>query len=598
MADDNRDKWYRLPKLSFNKRTLTSRMRKVEGATIRHAHKFIFKRWSSVREVQWHIVIWILAMGVLIAATGLQLMWYQQSYRTMAPARDGTYAEAVLGPVDTLNPLFASTSAERSSAYLMFSSLLQYDKTGHLNYDLATDVKISDANTVYTVSIRPDVKWHDGVQLTAKDIAFTISLMKNPNVRTAISGWKDIIVKVIDDKTISFKLPAIYAAFEHALTFPIVPEHILGGIAPSSIRENAYSQNPVGSGPFKLNFIQNVTASAGRKVVYMARNNDYYGGVVNLARFQLHVYNTSDEIIHALTLSEVNAAADLSPADISVIDKKRYAISSQPIQSGVYAIINTKSATLKDVAIRRALRLATNTNAIRETLPDTTKPLELPFTEGQLTGNIPKAPEFNLTTAKKVLTDDGWKLNSNGLREKAGKQLKLSVVTMKDTEFEHVLDVLSGQWRTLGITIDTHVLDPNDVTQNVVQNILQPRNFDVLLYQYNIGADLDVYAYWHSSQATPQGSNFSNYSNVISDEALTSARSRVEPTLRNAKYITFAKQWLNDIPAIALYQSTAQYVTSNNVHSFSNTDKLITPIDRYSDVLDWSAGTRSVYKTP
>ena len=150
----------------------------------------------------------------------------------------------------------------------------------------------------------------------------------------------------------------------------------------------------------------------------------------------------------------------------------------------------------------------------------------------------------------------------------------------------------------LGIAIDTHVLDPNDVTQNVVQNILQPRNFDVLLYQYNIGADLDVYAYWHSSQVTQHGSNFSNYSNVISDEALTSARARVEPTLRNAKYITFAKQWLSDIPAIALYQPTAQYVTSNNVHSFDNLDILISPIDRYSDVLDWSAGSRSVYKTP
>jgi len=587
-----------LPKVSFNKRILTNRMRKVEGATIKHAHKFIIKRWSNVREVQWHITLWILAMGVLIAVTGLQLMWYQQSYLVAAPDRNGTYAEAVLGPIDTLNPLFSSTSAERSSAYLMFSSLLQYDKTGHLNYDLATGVKISDANTVYTVSIRPDAKWHDGVQLTAKDVAFTINLMKNPNVRTAISGWKDISVKVIDDKTISFKLPAIYAAFEHALTFPIVPEHILGGIAPSSIRENAYSQNPIGSGPFKLNFIQNVTVSAGRKVVYMARNDDYYGGVAKLARFQLHAYNTSDDIIHALNLSEVNAAADLSPADITGIDTKRYSVTSQSVQSGVYAILNTKSATLKDISIRSALRLATDTKAILNKLPSATKPLELLFTNGQLTGAIPKAPGFNLESAKKVLDDNGWKLNKNGIREKDGKQLKLSVVTMKDSEFEHVLDILSGQWCALGITINTHVLDPNDVTQNVVQNILQPRNFDVLLYQYNIGADPDVYAYWHSSQATPQGSNFSNYSNVISDEALTSARARVEPTLRNAKYITFAKQWLSDVPAIALYQSTAQYVTSNNVHSFDNSNVLITPIDRYSDVLNWSAGTRSVYKTP
>lgn len=598
MADDNRDKWYRLPKVSFNKRALTNRMRKVEGATIRHAHKFIIKRWSSVREAQWHITIWILAMGLLIAATGLQLMWYQQSYRTAVPARDGTYAEAVLGPVDTLNPLFASTSAERSASYLMFSSLLRYDKTGHLNNDLATGIKTNSANTVYTVSIRPDAKWHDGSNITAADVVFTVSLMKNPNVRTAITGWKDIIAEVVNDTTIAFTLPSTYAAFEHALTFPIVPKHILGGIAPSSIRENSFSQSPVGSGPFQLSFVQNVATSTNRKVIYMARNDSYYGGVPKLARFQLHTYNTSDEIIKALTQSEVNAAADLSPADITNIDSKRYVITSEPIQSGVYAVINTKSALLKDVTLRRALQLATDTTAIRDKLPVATNPLDLPFTGDQLTGDVPKALSFNVDFARQKLDDSGWKLGKNGIREKDGKQLKLSVVTMKDSEFERVIDALSGQWRSLGITIDTHVLDPNDVTQNVVQNILQPRNFDVLLYQLNIGADPDVYAYWHSSQATQQGSNFSNYSNMISDDALSSARSRVEPTLRNAKYITFARQWLTDVPAIGLYQSTAQYVNSRSVQTFDSQSFLNSPIDRYSDVLDWSAGSRSVYKTP
>ena len=598
MADDNRDKWYRLPKVSFNKRTITNRMRKAEGATIRHAHKFIIKRWSNVREVQWHIIGWVLAMGLLIAATGLQLMWYQNSYRTLTPANDGTYAEAVLGPVNTLNPLFANTSAEQSASYLMFSSLLRYDKTGHLNYDLANNIIINDTNTIYTISIRSDAKWHDGASLTARDIAFTIGLMKNPNVRTTITGWKDISVKVINDTTIQFTLPSTYAAFEHALTFPVVPEHILGKITPSNIHENSFSQNPIGSGPFKFSFVQNVDTNSSRKVIYMDRNENYYGGTTKLARFQLHAYNTSDEIIRALTLNEVNAAADLSPADMVHIDSKRYIISSNPIQSGVYAIFNTKSALLNDVALRRALQLATDTKAIRDKLPVAALALDLPFTGNQLTGDVPKPPQYNLASAKKILDDTGWKLNSKGVREKDGKELKLSVVTVKDSEFEHVLEALSGQWHALGITVETKVIDPTDMTQNVVQTILQPRNFDVLLYQLNIGADPDVYAYWHSSQATPQGSNFSNYSNIISDDALASARARVEPGLRNAKYITFAKQWLTDVPAVGLYQSTAEYVISRNVNSFNNSDILISPIDRYSDVLNWSVGSRSVYKTP
>jgi len=599
MADDNRGKWHqRLPKIRLNSRIFSKRMRKVESVTTRHAHKFIIKRWINIRDVQMHVIVWILAMGLLIAATGLQLMWYQQSYRVNAPTSDGTYAEAVLGPTETLNPLFANTSAEQSASYLMFSSLLRYDKTGHLNNDLATGIKINDTKTAYTVTIRPDVKWHDGTRLTASDIAFTVNLMKNSNVRAVISGWEDITVKVVNDTTIEFTLKAIYAAFEHALTFPIVPEHILKDVKPSSIRENNFSQNPVGSGPFKFNFIQSVDTNSSRKVIHMARNEDYYGGTAKLARFQLHAYDSVDAIINALSMNEVNAAADLSPADISRIDSKRYVAYSKPIQSGVYAIINTKSALLKDVALRRALQLATDTKAIRDKLSVDTLALDLPFTANQLIGDSPKVSPYDQASAKKTLDDSGWKLNSRDIREKDGKELKLSVVAMKDSQLERALETLAGQWRAIGITVETQVVDPTDVLQNVVQSILQPRSFDVLLYQLNIGADPDVYAYWHSSQASTQGSNFSNYSNIISDDALLSARDRIEPELRNAKYITFAKQWLADVPAIGLYQSTAQYVRSHNVRSSNDSTVLISPIDRYSDVLDWSVGSKSVYKTP
>jgi len=598
MKDENRDRWRWLPKASFNKKNITKRMRKVETATVRHAHKFIVKRWDNVRDVQRHVIVWVVLVGIVIAATGLQLMWFQQSYRKTAPADNGTYAEAVLGPIDTLNPLFASTGAERSASYLMFSSLLRYDTTGHLNHDLATSVVADNSNTIYTVKIRPDVKWHDGAKLTAKDVAFTVNLMKNPNTHTTVSGWQGISVKVIDDTTIEFTLQATYAAFEHALTFSILPEHILGKISPTSLRENGFSQNPIGSGPFKLSFIQNSDSSTSHKVIYMSRNDSYYKGTAKLARFQLNIFSTNDEIMRALQMNEVNAASDLSFSDTSQIDSKRYIVVSKPIQSGVYAIINTKSQMLQDVNLRKALQLATNTAAIREKLSKAALALDLPFTNGQLTGDVPMAPKFDIVAARKILDDNGWVLNSQNIREKGGQTFKLSVVTMKNSEFENVLQVLVGQWRSIGVVIETKVIDSNDIAQNVVQNILQPRNYDVLLYQLDIGADPDVYAYWHSSQTIPQGLNLSNYSNPISDDALLSARSRVEPSLRNAKYITFARQWLADVPAIGLYQSTTQYVHSTKASLFDDEMTLVSSIDRYSDVLDWSVGDQNVYKTP
>ncbi|MEI7917878.1 MAG: peptide ABC transporter substrate-binding protein [Candidatus Saccharibacteria bacterium] len=598
MADDSRKKWYRLPKVSLNKNLIKLRVRKVESATVRHAHKFVVKRWSSVREVQWQVIVWVLIMGLLIAATGLQLMWYQQSYRTNVAAKDGTYAEAVLGPVDTLNPIFSTSSAEQSASRLMFSSLMSYDTTGHLNNDLVTNISVNDTHTVYTVQIRSDVLWHDGAKLTANDVAFTIGLINNPSVRSTISGWKDISVKVINDTTIEFTLPAVYAAFKHALTFPIMPEHILGKVTPSSIRENDFSQNPTGSGPFKLRLVQSIDASSSRKVIYLVRNDNYYGGNAKLARFQLHVYDTSDTIVKALALNEVNAAADLLPSDIKQVDKKSYAVSTKPIQSGVYAIVNIRSAILSDVTLRRALQVATDTSAIRSHLPSGTLALSLPFTDGQLSGDVPKVPDYDIVAAKKALDDAGWLLNSKNIREKDGKPLVLSVVTVKNSELEGVLAILSDQWRALGITISSQVINPSDVSQNFIQSTLQPRNYDVLLYQLNIGADPDVYAYWHSSQISTGGYNFANYSNVIGDDALSSARVRVELDLRNAKYITFVKQWISDVPAIGLYQSNSQYVTSSSVNSINSSMKLVSPIDRYSNILDWSVGSQSVYKTP
>ncbi|HEU4830804.1 MAG TPA: ABC transporter substrate-binding protein, partial [Candidatus Saccharimonadales bacterium] len=387
-------------------------------------------------------------------------------------------------------------------------------------------------------------------------------------------------------------------AFNHILTFPIVPEHLLSGIIPSTVRENSFSNYPVGSGPFKFRFTQNIDTASSRKVIYMANNQDYYNGTTHLARFQLHIYDTRDAIIRALALNEVNAAAGLHSTDLTNIDDKRYEVDTAPVQSGVYAIINTKSEALKDIEVRRALQIGTDTQAIREKIPVSVPSLDLPFTNNQLTGGVPKAPSFDHAAAAALLDKAGWKLNGENIRVKDKKELKLSVVTVKNSEFERVLEGLAGQWRSLGIVVEAQIVDPNDVAQGFVQNVLQPRSYDVLVYQLNIGADPDVYAYWHSSQTSAQGFNFANYSNAVSDDALSSARARAEPDLRNAKYITFAKQWLSDVPAIGLYQSTTQYVHSRNVRSFDKSTTLVSPIDRYSDVLQWSVGSRSVYKTP
>jgi peptide/nickel transport system substrate-binding protein len=615
MADDKRG-WQQFQKLRFDRKKLAKRMKKAEGATMRHAHKFLVGRLDNMRDVRRHIVGWLLLVGVMIAIVGIQLMWFQQSYRTTTAVSGGTYAEASLGPIDTLNPLYAASNAEIAAGHLLFSSLYTYDESGHLRGDLAKSIQTDETGTIYTVKIRPDALWHDGKHVNANDVAFTVNLIKNPSTRSPLrSNWQDVGVKAIDDTTIQFQLPASYAAFTHALTFAVLPSHILDSVDPSAIRENVFSRSPVGSGPFSFRLLQTVGAT-NHRAVHMSAFDDYYKGAPLINRFEVHAYNRQDEILKALKTGQVNAAADLSSVNMNQIDTKNYTIVSRPVNGGVYALLNVDSPVLKDKSIRQALQLATDTQAIRkaleEKIPSLDHPkdrsydrtlevpaLDLPFVYGQLTGtDVPTRPEVDTARAAQLLDTAGWKLVGGIRKNSAGQVLTLRLATTKNAGYEKSLEVLVGQWRQLGVTIETDVIDTNDPASNFVQNVLQPRNYDVLLYELAIGADPDVYAYWHSSQANQNGYNFSNYKNATADAALASARSRVETDLRNVKYKAFAKQWIDDVPAIGLYQSVAEYVASKKAQTIGQDTTLISANDRYANILYWSVNQESVYKTP
>jgi peptide/nickel transport system substrate-binding protein len=600
VADEKRG-WKQFQNLSIDSDDISKRMKKAEGATIRHAHKFILTRLDSVRTVRRHIIVWLLLVGVIISAVGMQFVWFQQSYQTTAAAAGGTYAEASLGPIDTLNPLYASTNAEIAASKLIFSSLFSYDQTGHLNGDLATSMQTDGSNTVYTIKLRSDARWHDGTLLTAKDVAFTVDLIKNPQARSPLRvNWKDVSVKALDDTTVQFTLPAMYAAFPHALTFAVLPQHILGQVGAGAVRENTYSRAPVGSGPFSFKLLQTASSSSAsqHKIVHMVANTDYYKGTPRLNRFEVHAYDNGEAVFQALQAGEVSAAADMPPNLADQVSKDNYKVLTQPIDSGVYALLNNDTPILKDKKVRQALQIGTDTEALRKNLSMQTPVLDLPFVNGQLSGaDVPHAPTYDPKKAASLLDEAGWVISGN-TRKKDGQDLTIHVTTTKNVQYEKALESLAGQWRQLGVVVSTTVVNPSDPTVNFVQNVLQARNYDVLLYELFIGADPDVYAYWSSSQVGLSGYNFANYVNPTADAALASARSRLEPDLRNAKYIAFAKQWIDDAPAIGLYQSVTEYVTNKHVRSADQTAKLASSTDRYANVLYWSVETASVYKTP
>ncbi len=583
---------------TVDRKKVLKRMKRAEKASTRHAHKFLFKRLESMRNARRQITLWLVLVGVLIAATGLQLVWSQLSYNATAADKGGTYAEALTGTVETLNPLYATTEPELAASHLMFSSLYTYDKAGKLHRDLADTLTVDESGKIYTITLRPGAYWHDGAPVTAKDVAFTVNLIKKPAALSPLRiNWQDVQIKAVSDTAVEFQLPAPYAAFRYALTFAILPAHILGGVPAGAIRENTFSRYPVGSGPFAFRLLQSV-GSNDHKIVQMSSFDKYYRGSPTVDRFEIHAYPTRDLTVKSLRTSEVNAVSGVPSSSADQLQKDGYSVSVHPVDSGVYALLNVSQPILKDKIVRQALQVGTDTETLRKNLSFTAPRLDLPFVNGQLTGSdIPSAPTPNQTKAAALLDQAGWKLVES-VRKKGEEKLSLTITTTRDDQYEKIASGIASQWRDLGVIVSINVIDTSQPGANFVQNILQPRSYDVLVYELLIGADPDVYAYWHSSQVGSTGYNFSNYSNSTADAALVSARARPEADLRNAKYKTFAAQWLEDVPAIGLYQPTVIYAANKHVVSLDSSMTFVTPSDHYATVLDWSVRQRTVYKTP
>jgi len=585
-------------KLRLGYKRLALRVKHAEGATQRHASRFILRRIENVRLVMTEIMIWLAAIALLIAGLGIQYSWNSQGSKKDGAKSGGVYVEGVIGNISTLNPLLAASEPEQAVSRLLFSSLYNYDVTGALHTDLAESMTVKD-DKVYTIKLRNAV-WHDGKKLTAEDVVYTINLIKNPQVRSPLRvNWLDISARAIDDSTVEFMLPAVYAGFSHALTFPVIPKHILQTVSPSSMREADFSSNPVGSGPFAVKRVQTSESTSSTDVVRMEPNTKYYGAVSTLSRLELRAYGNESLLVKAANSGEVSAASGLSLSAADNIKSKQYSTKHWLLNKGVYLLMNNRSQTLQDARVRQALRYATDTSSIRATVGDNVARLDTPILQSQIAQKLPVAPDYNLDKAKALLKEAGWTYNQGQWKGKDGRPLAVAVTTSSGRdEYKKIVDALKQQWSKLGVDVQLREIDTSSTTTSFVQSVLQPRDYDALLYELELGADPDVFAYWHSSQASASGYNFANYSNRTVDNDLVGGRSRTNSALRAAKYIQFVNQWLNDAPAIGLYQSVGSYVLNNGASIVEPRGSLNTMNDRYADVTTWSTGKASVYKTP
>lgn len=567
--------------------------RKISENSKEHVKENLIGHISHVKNVRLFVLEWVLLILAILLFATVQSVWYSESYAVETYTDGGNFTEGTLGKINSMNPLFATTFSEEALSRLMFARLAEVDYSGHTGAGLAETITSNTTGDEWTVRLRQNLKWSDGDDLTTDDVLYTVNTIKSASLKSNFSNkLNGVTVRQSEDGSLVFKLENTNAFFESNLNFPILPAHILKDVKPEQLNEHKMFTKPISSGPFVFKATQTI-GNEGEKIVYLNRNQNYYKGKTLLDSFSIHAFLTTDAIKASLKSGSITATGSLpSRYTTELLNEKSLKEQQTTVNYGVFAFLNTTSTSntaLQDKAFRQALRQGLNYGNLLSGL-NGEQALKFPITEQQAkTLSFPEAATTNVTEAKSKL--DNFKANKP---EYFG--IDLRIVTVKgDKYMEEIANRLGEQLKSLGV--------PNQVaayeaSQDFTLNVLRPRNYDILIYEIAMGADPDVVPYYHSAEATENGYNLSNYKNATVSNLILSARNTIDISLRDAKYRKFLEIWLDEVPSIALYQSSLPYFMNKNVRAFSADQHLVSGEDRFNDIINWSVKKTFKNRTP
>ena len=166
------------------------------------------------------------------------------------------YVEGVLGRATNASPFGARSAADRALVALLFRGLVRLGPGSAVVGDLAARWEVDATGQTWTFHLRPDQQWQDGAPITSEDVAFTVDVLSNPAYTgPGAESWRDVGLRIIDPLTIQLRPTTPLGGFLQAATQPIAPSHLLGGVPPEQLADDPFGTQPIGSGPFRLLFL-------------------------------------------------------------------------------------------------------------------------------------------------------------------------------------------------------------------------------------------------------------------------------------------------------------------------------------------------------
>jgi peptide/nickel transport system substrate-binding protein len=445
---------------------------------------------------------------------------------------------------------------------------------------------VSADGLTYTLKFREGLKWEDGQPVTADDFKFTWQFIMDPNTKSQTSiGWDQIAsVEVSDPQTAVVTLEQSYVPFVAAvLAFPIMPKHVLEGVADPGNSE--FARKPVGNGPFMFQ-----EWISGDHITVVANPNADVQPKIEKIIFKfvpdmnslLAMLRTGDIDVaydmRELQVPEVLKMSGITPYVIPGVNVERYYFNQRDPQD-----LSKPHPIFADVNVRKAVAMAMDRPTAVASVLQGYGEVAVSELDNHPWFNTDLEPiPYDPEAAKALLDEAGWvDSNGDGVREKDGVKLAFRHSTTAGNQSRENLQVLFQQnLKDIGAEMEIVNYPAATLFGGCADNgIIGSADFDILGFA-NKPASLDLVQEWadffltaaiKNCETNPAGTNAWGYSNPDADAALQCAMSEVDPAKRLACIMDGQQIIYDDYPVVYVYDRLDVYAATKNLGGFNPT---------------------------
>lgn len=360
-----------------------------------------------------------------------------------------------------LDPMCGATDRTSGAFYInIYDTLLKVDENGEIVPNLASYKQLDEVT--YEFEIKKGVKFHNGEELKANDVAFTMKKGAETPITKYIWGSIDTnYLKIIDEYTVQVKLTAPCSPFLALLTCTTAP--MLNEKYVSEVGEGSGTK-PIGTGPYKF-----VEWKKGQSIT-LERFEDYHGEKPEASKI---VFRAIPEASNR-TIELESGGCDIA-YDIPIVDLNRVKSASnlklfkQSANSIRYLGFNTAKAPYDNKEVRQAIASSIDIKGIVDAVLQGTGTVATnPISPNMMFfDKEAKMRPYDVAKAKQMLTDAGY---PNGFKTVIwcdDKKENVDIATIAQRQLAEIgvtADVKSSEWgafisASYGGEVDLYIMD-------------------------------------------------------------------------------------------------------------------------------------------